>query len=106
MKTKLIRALPCAAVLLLDFYALPLLIGDTGAAMLLMLFVMPMIVLVTALAYGMIRGFDLILPLAAPLLFLPTLWLYYNESAAIYLLFHTAAALIGVAVGRLFYQKR
>lgn len=106
MKTKLIRSLPYLLIFLLDFYLLPFLIGDTGAAMLYLLFVIPIIVLITSLAYGMIRGFDLILPLAAALLFAPTIWLYYNESATIYLLFYAAASLIGLAVGRLFYKKR
>lgn len=106
MKAKLIPSLPYLLVLLLDFYLLPLLIGDTGAAMLYLLFVIPIIVLITSLAYGMIRGFDLLLPSAAVLLFLPTIWLYYNESAVVYLLFYAAASLSGLAVGRLFYKKR
>ena len=58
MKTKLIRSLPYLLIFLLDFYLLPFLIGDTGAAMLYLLFVIPSIVLITSLAYGMIRGFD------------------------------------------------
>ena len=106
MKTKLLKSLPYLLILLLDFYLIPFLIGDTGAAMLYLLFVIPIIALITSLAYGMIRGFDLLLPLATALLFTPTIWLYYNESAAIYLLFYTAASLIGVVVGRLFYRKR
>ena len=65
MKDRLIPLAPYAALLAADFYLLPPLARDTGAAMLLMLCVMPLAAFITALACGMRRGFSPLLPAAA-----------------------------------------
>ena len=106
MKMKILTPVPYLAVLVADFYLLPFAIGDTGAAMLFLLAVIPIICLIDSLAYGMCHGFSLLMPIATAVFFTPTVWLYYNESAAIYIIFYTVVSLIGVAVGRLFYKKR
>jgi len=98
--------LPYLVFLGTDFYLLPLLIRDTGTAMLLMLCVMPLAALVCALLYGVRRGFSLALPLAAFLLFLPTVPLYYNESAWPYAAAYAAAVLAGVGFGGVFHKKK
>ncbi len=106
MKEKLVKMLPCAAALGINFYLLPLLARDTGAAMLLMLAVMPLAAFLTAVIYGIRCGFSLLLPAVALLLFAPTVLLYYNETAWGYALFYPAAVLAGNGIGRLFYRKR
>ena len=75
MQKKLTALLPYVVILGLDFYLLPLLAGDTGPAMLLMLCVMPLAALISALVCGMRTGFGLILPAAALLLFIPTIFI-------------------------------
>lgn len=106
MREKLTALAPYAAVLAAVFYLLPPLARDTGAAMLLMLCVMPLAAFVTALACGMRRGFCPLLPAAALLLFLPTVPLYYNASAWGYSVVYAAVILAGNGVGRLFYGRR
>ena len=106
MKKKLPALLPYAAIYAADFYLLPLLIRDTGAAMLVLLCVVPMIAFIASVMYGAREGFSLLLPLTAMVLFFPTIFLYYNASAWVYVIFYGLAALLGNAIGRIFYGKR
>ena len=95
MKDRLIPLAPYAALLAADFYLLPPLARDTGAAMLLMLCVMPLAAFITALACGMRRGFSPLLPAAAFALFLPTIPIYYNSSAWVYAVAYAVIVLAG-----------
>lgn len=106
MKNKLMNLPPYLLVLAVDFYLLPLLAQNTGAAMLLMLCVMPLVALVIGVAYGLRRGFSIWLAVIALLLFIPTIFIYYNASAWVYPLFYALLVLVGNLIGRLFYMKR
>lgn len=106
MKKDISALAPYLILLALDFYLLPLLARDTGSAMLLMLCVMPLIALVSAVVCGVRRGFCPALPIAAFLLFIPTVFMYYNSSAWVYPVAYGVVVLIGNGVGRLFYLKR
>ena len=106
MKKKLTALIPCLAVLAADFYLLPLLARDTGGAMFLMLCVMPLAAFFTGAVYGLRRGFSLLLPLAALLLFLPTIFLFYNSSAWVYAPACALIALAGNGAGKLLHGKR
>ena len=63
MKTKLLAMMPYVIVLMINFYALPLLITNTGLAMLAMLAVMPLITFICAVIYGARQGFGLLFAL-------------------------------------------
>ncbi len=106
MKAKLLNMLPYLIVLAVDFYLLPVAAQNTGAAMLLMLCVMPLVALVIGVAYGLRRGFSIWLAVIALLLFIPTIFIYYNASAWVYPLFYALLVLVGNLIGRLFYMKR
>ena len=106
MKDRLIPLAPYAALLAADFYLLPPLARDTGAAMLLMLCVMPVIALITGLLYGVRQGFSLLPAMTALVLFAPTIFIHYNATAWVYAPAYGVIVLIGNTIGRLFYQKR
>ena len=106
MKKKLIVLTPYFIALGINFYLLPLLMRDTGSAMLLMLCVMPVVAFVTAAAYGVRQGFTPLLPLGAFLLFLPTVSIYYNATAWVYSVAYAVIVLAGAGGGRLFWKKR
>lgn len=106
MKNKLIKLIPYALVLAVDFYLLPFLIRDTGIAMLMMLCVIPLIAFMCSVIYGVRQGFNFILPITAVLLFFPTIFIFYNESALIYVAIYGIVTLVGNVVGRIFYKKR
>ena len=52
------------------------------------------------------RGFSILLPLAALLLFLPTIFLFYNSSAWVYAPAYALIVLAGNGAGKLFHGKR
>lgn len=106
MKRRLMTLAPYIILLGIDFFLLPLLAADTGSAMLLMLCVMPLAAFVLAVIYGARSGFSIALPIAAFLLFLPTIWIHYNASAWVYAVVYAVIVLIGVCGGRLFYKKK
>lgn len=90
----------------ITYFAVPLFIKDTGSATAILLIIAPAITLVCALVYGIFRGFDFLIPLITGLLFLPTVFIFYNSSAWVYTVFYALVALFGNGVGRVFYSKK
>ena len=106
MKTKFLRLLPYFGVFILIFYLLPLIIRDTGSAMFVMLILMPLLVFLTSAVCGLFSGFQPLLPLLCAIVFLPSVWIHYNESALIYTLIYAILSLLGVGLGTLFHRKK
>lgn len=84
MHKKIFEMVPFLAMTAAAFYLLPLVVKDTGSNMFVLLSVLPIVVLVCALLYGMKHGFHLLYAVIVGLLFLPTLLVFFNESALIY----------------------
>lgn len=106
MKKKLLTMLPYLAALAVDFYLLPILARDTGSAMFLMLCVMPLAAFLVGVVRGVREGFDILLPAAALILFMPTIFLHYNATAWVYAPVYALVVLAGNGLGRAFYKKR
>lgn len=106
MKRRLLPLFPYLALLAADFYLMPLLMKDTGAALVLMLCVMPLAAFFIGLCHGLRRGFDPWLAGAALMLFAPTVLLYYNATAWPYAPVYAALVLAGDGLGRLFYGRK
>ena len=66
------------------FYLLPLFMRNTVGAMMVLLFAMPVLCFAISFAYGRMRGFNALYPVAVGLCFLPSIWIFKNESALIY----------------------
>ena len=92
---------PFLAGILATFYLMPLFMKNTAGAMMVLLFAMPVLCLGISFAYGRRRGFHWIYPLAVSLCFLPSIWIFYNESALIYAAVYGALALLGSFLGGL-----
>lgn len=99
--TKLKGMLPFLAGMLVVFYLLPLLVRDTGSGMFVLLGLVPLCCFALALAYGLMRPFSPLYALFCALLFLPTLWIFFNESAWVYIPAYGAIALLGSGIGAL-----
>ena len=87
------------------FYVLPILITDTGSAMGMMLFILPLICLITSLIYRIKNSFNIVYPIIIALLFAPTIFIHYNSSASVYIVVYGIIAMIGNFIGKLFYKK-
>ena len=92
-------------IILIAFYLLPMLIKDTGSGMTILLIVIPLITLITSLIYGLRNTFDFIYPLVIAILFVPTLFIYYNTSAWVYIISYSMIALIGELLGKTLQKK-
>lgn len=84
------------------FYLLTLLMKDTGSAMFILLFVIPVITFVNAIMCGKKNSFDILYPLLVMVIFVPYVLIYMNESATIYIFIYGAISLIGLIVGSRF----
>uniref|UniRef100_UPI004057803E hypothetical protein n=1 Tax=Agathobacter sp. TaxID=2021311 RepID=UPI004057803E len=105
IKKKLLTLIPYVVVMAITFYLLPLLMQDTGSAMFFMLLVIPLVTLICSVVYGVRQGFDLLFPIVIMILFAPTIIVFYNLSAWIYIVVYGVVVLIGSAIGTIFYKK-
>lgn len=92
------------------YYGLPPLIdlGDTTGWMILpaLLLIFPAMAFLLCLYDGISYGFSWMLPLACALLFLPTVFLYYNMTALLYAVIFGSLGFIGEVVGLTVYRNR
>ncbi|MDO4765930.1 MAG: hypothetical protein Q4A29_07710 [Eubacteriales bacterium] len=83
-------------------FLLPFLIQDTGSAMFVLLLLMPILLLVLSAIYSAVMGFQWYFSLLVGLLFIPTIFIHYNESAWIYAPAFALVSFIGQGIGMLF----
>lgn len=99
---KIKKLLPYLAINLLTFYILPIIIRDTGTGMLILIIIIPLITFMTSLLYGLKNSFGWIYSLLVMVMFLPSIFIYYNESALIYTLIYGGLSLLGSFIGSRF----
>lgn len=92
-------------IIFITFYLIPILIQNTGSGMFILLIVIPLITLITSIIYGLRNVFDFIYPLIVAILFILTLFIYYNASAWTYLLVYSMIAVIGELLGKTLQKK-
>ena len=92
-------------IIFIAFYLVPILIKDTGSGMFILLIVIPLITLITSIIYGLRNTFDFIYPLIVAILFLPTLFIYYDTSALVYVIAYSMIAVIGELLGKTLQRK-
>ncbi len=85
----------------LVFYIFPFIIDDSGTAKFTLLIAIPVITFIVAIAYGMNNPFNILYMILVALLFYPSIWIHYNESASVYMLVYGVIAVIGNSVGHL-----
>ena len=82
-------------LLVIDFYVIPWFIKDTGSAMIVMLGIIPMVCFVTSMMYGIRNGFDFWYVFIVAILFIPSIFIFYNSSAWMYVVVYAGIALLG-----------
>lgn len=82
-------------LLFIDFYVIPRFIKDTGSAVIVMLMIIPLICLITSVFYGIRNGFDFWYILIATIMFTPSIFMFYNSSAWVYVIGYAVIALLG-----------
>ena len=82
-------------LLFIDFYIIPRFIKDTGSAVIVTLMIIPLICLITSVFYGIRNGFDFWYILIAAIMFTPSIFVFYNSSAWVYVVGYAVIALLG-----------
>lgn len=73
------KMLPYLIINAIVFYLTPFMIKDTGSGMLILLIGFPVICFIVALIYGIKNSFNWIYSLLVMLLFVPTIFIFYNR---------------------------
>lgn len=81
------------------YYLLPVLFEDTGGYITYLLVIAPVMSFLCALFPSMKYGYELLFPVMCGLLFVPSAFLYFNETAIIYAIVYGACALFGSILG-------
>lgn len=89
------------AFIIIAFYMLPIFIIDTGSGMFMLLLVIPLICLIVSLIYGIKHGYNIYYSIIVTLLFTPTIFIYFNDSAIIYLFAYGFISFLGNYVGNI-----
>lgn len=107
--SKLKQSVPLIACVVLVFYMLPLLIFDTSSAFTILLLAFPLTCLATAFIHGTKVSIDLFYPVLVMACFIPSIYIFFNESAWAYTYIYGAIALVGNLLGsslKYFLQKK
>ncbi len=96
---KLKDMLPFLLIILGTFYLLPMLIQDTGTGMMALLIIIPLICFISSLIYGLKKPFSIFYPIIVGVLFVPSILIFYNSSAWVYIIGYGIVALIGSFIG-------
>lgn len=99
-----LKMIPYLLVNVAAFYLLPMIIQDTGSAMAVLLFALPFLCFLTSIVFGIKNRFNWVYPLVVALLFAPTIFIFYNESAVVYIAAYGVIALAGNLIGKIFYH--
>ena len=95
MMDKLKKNMVFYLLLLIDFYIVPWFIKNTGSAMIVMLVIIPLICLITSVFYGIRNGFNFWYILIVAIMFSPSIFIFYNSSAWVYVVGYAVIALLG-----------
>lgn len=86
-------------LLLIDFYIIPWFIRDTGSAMIVMLVIIPLMCLMISVFYGIRNGFNFWYILSVAIIYIPSIFIFYNASAWVYIVGCAVIALLGNLIG-------
>ena len=100
MKTYL-KEMLLLLIQLLMFYVFPLFAGPTDAMGMVLLIFLSVLLLSFAMGVVSTKRFKYLYPTAVAVLFVPSVWIYYNDSALIHAFWYLAAASIGLVLGML-----
>ena len=95
LKSKIVFYILTAAV----FYLFPKAMIDTGSAMFILLILIPAAVFIISGVCAVKNGFSLAFTIITEVLFIPTIYIYYNGSAWIYASIYGAISLLGQGAG-------
>ena len=89
--------IPYLLIIVLAFYGFPFINRESGMLILLILF--PLVCFLVALVYGVKQSFSLVYSILVMALFIPTIFIFYNETASFYIGIYGVISLVGNLLG-------
>lgn len=100
---KIQNQLPYLFIIVLAFYGLPFIDRKSGMVTLLILF--PLVCFLSAVVYGVKHSFSLVYSILVMALFIPTIVIFYNETASFYIGVYGVISLVGNLLGSFVRKK-
>ena len=94
-----INELIIIVIQLLVFYMLPLFVGSESAIGMVLLILLITFILSIITGIFIKRKIKYLYPILVSLLFIPSIFIYYNESALIHSIWYLVVSLVGLVVG-------
>ena len=94
---KIKNLLPYLFIMGLAFYGFPFIDRESGMLTLLILF--PIVCFLVALVYSVKHSFSLVYSIIVMALFIPTIFIFYNETASIYVGMYGVISIVGNLLG-------
>ena len=91
------NSFPYLFIMVLAFYGFPFIDEESGMLTLLILF--PIVCFLVALVYGVKHSFSLVYSIIVMALFIPTIFIFYNETASIYVGLYGVISIVGNLLG-------
>lgn len=83
----------------LAFYILPIFIKDAGSEIAILFLLIPFLLFILSLIYGYRHGFDIQFSLIIAILFMPTIFIFYDFSYSKYIIIYALIAFVGHMMG-------
>lgn len=99
------KLIPHLVVIAIFYYLFPNLIKNKDFLVLQIILYNPLVVFISGLIYSVNSGFNLLFSIMAAILFIPAVFIMYNESALFYIPFYGVVALISNVVGFVLNKK-
>ena len=106
---KYLKEIVICLLQILVFYLLPQMMGNIGALGMVFLLLLISFILSIVIGVSSNNKIKYSYPILVALLFIPSIWIYYNESALIHSVWYLVISLIGLLIGtvinKLIYKK-
>lgn len=94
------KMIPYLLVCTLAFFILPLFGKNTVSYIIILLVLMPLVCFFTSLIYSRRYSFDILFSMLVGIVFMPTIFIYYNSTAWIYAVGYTIISIVGGLIGK------
>ena len=101
---RFIKEIVILLIQLFMFYIFPLFAGPTDAMGMVLLIILATFVLSIIIGSISKEKIKYLYPIIIPILFIPSVFIYYNESALVHALWYLVVSFVGLVVGIIIYK--
>lgn len=102
MKKEFFNYISYLLILILFYVLLPLGIKDTGSGMFILIGLLPILVFLLSIVFGIKNGVQWHFSVLVALLWIPFIYFYFNDSAMVYAAIYGVLSLVGQWIGSFF----